>query len=123
VDRPSFIVATREDHIVPWRSAYRSLGLLGGEKTFVLGAAGHVAGVINPASKGKRSYWTGGPYPADAEAWLARAQEKPGSWWPQWAAWLEGFKGGTRKAPAKPGNAKFKAIEPAPGRYVKQKAA
>jgi polyhydroxyalkanoate synthase len=122
VDRPSFIVATREDHIVPWRSAYRSLGLLGGEKTFVLGAAGHVAGVINPAAKGKRSYWTGGPYPADPDAWLARAEEKPGSWWPQWAAWLANYGGGKRKAPAKPGNAKYQAIEPAPGRYVKQQA-
>ena len=122
VDRPSFIVATREDHIVPWRSAYRSLDLLGGEKTFVLGAAGHVAGVINPAAKGKRSYWTGGPYPVDTDAWLAQATEKPGSWWPQWAAWLEQYGGGKRKAPAKPGNAKYKAIEPAPGRYVKQKA-
>ena len=123
VDRPSFVVATREDHIVPWRSAYRSLGLLGGEKTFVLGAAGHVAGVINPAAKGKRSYWTGGPYPADPDAWLARAKERPGSWWPQWAGWLTQYGGGTRKAPAKPGNAKYKAIEPAPGRYVKQQAA
>jgi len=123
VDRPSFIVATREDHIVPWRSAYRSLGLLGGEKTFVLGAAGHVAGVINPASKGKRSYWTGAPYPEEADTWLAGAEERPGSWWPQWAAWLGAFKGGTRKAPAKPGNAKYRAIEAAPGRYVKEKAA
>jgi polyhydroxyalkanoate synthase len=123
VDRPSFVVATREDHIVPWRSAYRSLELLGGEKTFVLGAAGHVAGVINPASKGKRSYWTGAPYPADADAWLAQAAQKPGSWWPQWAAWLAQYGGGKRKAPKKAGNAKYPAIEPAPGRYVKQKAA
>jgi len=122
VQRPSFIVAAREDHIVPWRSAYRSLALLGGEKTFVLGAAGHVAGVINPASKGKRSYWTGAPYPQDADAWLERAEERPGSWWPQWAAWLEEFKGGTRKAPKKTGNARYQAIEPAPGRYVKQQA-
>jgi polyhydroxyalkanoate synthase len=123
VDRPSFIVATREDHIVPWRSAYRSLGLLGGEKTFVLGAAGHVAGVINPAAKGKRSYWTGAPYPDEADAWLGQAQEKPGSWWPQWAAWLAPQGGGARKAPKKAGNARYRAIEPAPGRYVKQKAA
>ncbi len=123
VDRPSFIVATREDHIVPWRSAYRSLALLGGEKTFVLGAAGHVAGVINPPSKGKRSYWTGAPYPEDADAWLGQAREVPGSWWPQWAGWLEDFKGGTRKAPKKAGNARHPAIEPAPGRYVKQQTA
>ena len=122
VRRPSFIVATREDHIVPWRSAYRSLGLLGGRKTFVLGAAGHVAGVINPAAKKRRSYWAGTPYPEDPDAWLARAKEHPGSWWAQWAAWLDKHKGGARKAPTKAGNARYKAIEPAPGRYVKQKA-
>ncbi len=122
VDRPSFIVATREDHIVPWRSAYRSLGLLGGENTFVLGASGHVAGVINPPAKNRRSYWAGTPYPQDAKAWLQSAAEHPGSWWPRWAGWLGQHGGGERKSPKKPGNARHKAIEPAPGRYVKQKA-
>ena len=125
VDRPSFIVATREDHIVPWRSAYRSLGLLGGEKTFVLGASGHIAGVINPAAKNRRSYWAAeqhAKHPQEPEAWLQSAAERPGSWWPQWAAWLGRYGGGKRKAPRKPGNARNRAIEPAPGRYVKQKA-
>jgi polyhydroxyalkanoate synthase len=98
------------------------VALLGGAKTFVLGAAGHVAGVINPAAKKRRSYWAGAPYPADPEAWLARAAERPGSWWPQWAEWLGSYQGGKRKAPRKQGNARFRAIEPAPGRYVKQKA-
>ena len=109
-------------HQLPGRSAYRSLELLGGDKTFVLGAAGHVAGVINPAAKKRRSYWAGAPYPEDPQAWLERAAEHPGSWWPQWAAWLENCKGGARKAPKKPGNARFKPIEPAPGRYVREKA-
>jgi len=122
IDRPSFIVATREDHIVPWRSAYRSLQVLGGEKTFVLGASGHVAGIINPAAKNRRSYWAGASHPQDAEAWLAQADEKQGSWWPQWAGWLAAYKGGARKAPQKAGNARHKPIEPAPGRYVKHKA-
>jgi len=119
---PSFILATREDHIVPWRAAYRSIGLLGGEKTFVLGASGHVAGVINPADKNRRSYWQGGAYPAEPDAWLAGAEQRQGSWWPQWGRWMEAFKGGERKAPSKAGNAKYRAIEPAPGRYVKQRA-
>jgi polyhydroxyalkanoate synthase len=125
VDRPSFIVATREDHIVPWRSAYRSLALLGGEKTFVLGASGHVAGVINPAAKNRRSYWAAEQHekhPQEPEIWLQAAAERTGSWWPQWAGWLGQFGGGKRKAPKKQGNARYKAIEPAPGRYVKQKA-
>jgi poly[(R)-3-hydroxyalkanoate] polymerase subunit PhaC len=119
---PSFILATREDHIVPWRAAYRSIGLLGGEKTFVLGASGHVAGVINPADKKRRSYWQSSACPAEPDAWLAGAEERQGSWWPQWSRWMEQFKGGERRAPSKAGNAKYRAIESAPGRYVKQKA-
>jgi polyhydroxyalkanoate synthase len=119
---PVFVLATREDHIVPWRSAYRSLGLLGGEKTFVLGASGHVAGVINPASKNRRSYWTGARHLQEPDAWMQHAAEHAGSWWTQWAGWLGRYGGGKRKAPKKQGDARHKAIEPAPGRYVKQKA-
>ena len=123
VDRPAFIVATREDHIVPWRAAYRSLQLLGGEKKkFVLGASGHIAGIVNPAAGGKRSHWISDTQPQDPQAWFDRAREERGSWWPQWSQWLEQFKGGMRDAPALAGNAKYPAIEPAPGRYVKQKA-
>jgi len=122
VEQPAFILATREDHIVPWRAAYRSLALLGGKKEFVLGASGHIAGVINPAAGGKRSYWASDEQPATAEDWLAQATEVRGSWWPRWSQWLERFKCGTRKAPAQTGSAKYPAIEPAPGRYVKQKA-
>ena len=122
VGRPTFILATREDHIVPWRAAYRSVGLLGGEKKFVLGASGHIAGVINPASGNKRSYWTSETFPEDADAWFEQAREERGSWWPQWSNWLEAFKGDTREAPAQTGSAQYPAIEPAPGRYVKQKA-
>ncbi len=119
---PSFILATREDHIVPWRSAYRSLELLGGDKTFVLGASGHIAGVINPASKNRRSFWTGGLYRLDPDAWLEGADEHPGSWWPRWAAWLAAHKGGECAAPAAPGNTRYRPIEAAPGHYVKQRA-
>jgi polyhydroxyalkanoate synthase len=122
VDRPSFILATREDHIVPWRAAYRSTGLLGGEKTFVLGASGHIAGVINPPEDGKRSHWVSEALPAGADEWLGQAREERGSWWPLWSRWLAPFKGGERRAPARTGNAKYQAIEAAPGRYVKQRA-
>jgi polyhydroxyalkanoate synthase len=122
VDRPTFILATREDHIVPWRAAYRSVGLLGGEKTFVLGASGHIAGVINPPAGGRRSFWLSETYPEDPDNWLSQANEQRGSWWPKWSQWLERFKGTTREAPAQTGNANYAAIEPAPGRYVKEKA-
>ena len=116
---PTYILATREDHIVPWKSAYLSTRHLNGDTRFVLGASGHVAGVINPPAKNRRSYWTGDDLSAGADEWLAGAAETRGSWWPHWNAWLEGFSGGDRAAPKKLGNAKFKAIEPAPGRYVK----
>ncbi len=125
VSCPSFVLATREDHIVPWKSAYRSLALLGGEKRFVLGASGHIAGVVNPPDKRRRSYWSGGApagRPDDPEAWLASATETRGSWWPHWAQWLAAHGGGERRAPAKTGNRKYPAREPAPGRYVKERA-
>ena len=116
---PTYILATREDHIVPWKTAFLSTRHLKGDTRFVLGASGHVAGVINPPAKNRRSYWTGDDLSAGADEWLAGAAETRGSWWPHWNAWLEGFSGGDRAAPKKLGNAKFKAIEPAPGRYVK----
>jgi polyhydroxyalkanoate synthase len=126
VDRPAFILATREDHIVPWRAAYRSVPLLGGKKTFVLGASGHIAGVINPPEGNKRSHWLSDALPEvlpeDAEAWFGQAREERGSWWPRWSQWLEQYQGGKRASPAQTGSTQYPAIEPAPGRYVKQKA-
>jgi len=118
---PTYILATREDHIVPWKTAYLSTRHLNGDTRFVLGASGHVAGVINPPAKNRRSYWSSDDLSADAEDWLAGAAETRGSWWPDWDAWLKESSGGERAAPKKLGNEKFKPIEPAPGRYVKVK--
>jgi polyhydroxyalkanoate synthase len=120
---PSFVYGSREDHIVPWKSAYGSIKLLGGDVRFVLGASGHIAGVVNPASKNRRSYWVGTAHPDEPEAWLEQAKEQPGSWWPVWSQWLSGFKGGEVAARAELGDAGHRPIEPAPGRYVKEKAA
>ena len=122
VDMPSYVLATQEDHIVPWRSAYRTTQLVGGKTQFVLGASGHIAGVINPASKNKRSYWTGGKMGDDTEHWLASAQAVQGSWWTHWMRWLKPQAGKSVAARTKLGNAKHKPIEPAPGRYVKARA-
>jgi polyhydroxyalkanoate synthase len=122
IDMPSYVLAAQEDHIVPWRSAYRTTQLVGGKSQFVLGASGHIAGVINPASKNKRSFWTGGKQGADAEAWLEGAQSVPGSWWTHWIQWLKPHGGEPLAARKRLGNAKNKPIEPAPGRYVKVRA-
>jgi polyhydroxyalkanoate synthase subunit PhaC len=124
IDAPAYVYASREDHIVPWEGAYRNTQVLKGKTRFVLGASGHIAGVINPPAKGKRSHWIGavGAAPGKAQAWLDKAQEHPGSWWTDWANWLKGHAGKQVTAPKVPGNKAHKVIEPAPGRYVKQKA-
>jgi polyhydroxyalkanoate synthase len=122
IKAPFFVYGSREDHIVPWQAAYRSIPLIKGDKRFVMGASGHIAGVINPPAKGKRSFWTNDATPATPEQWLAGATEHPGSWWPTWSGWLEPHGGKLVPAPKAPGSAKFKPIEPAPGRYVKAKA-
>ena len=129
---PTYLYASREDHIVPWQGVYRSIAALGGERAeaaggpprFVLGASGHIAGVINPPAKHKRSHWTGRPggLPASADSWLERAQEHPGSWWPDWTDWLSAYAGPKVAAPKQVGNRRHRVIEMAPGRYVRHKA-
>ncbi|HKW82068.1 MAG TPA: class I poly(R)-hydroxyalkanoic acid synthase [Casimicrobiaceae bacterium] len=123
VAMPAYVLATQEDHIVPWRSAYRTVHLLGGDKTFVLGASGHIAGVINPAAANRRSYRTNQDLPASADAWLAGAASHPGSWWPHWAAWLEPFMGARRGAPKAEGSALHPPQAKAPGTYVTERDA
>jgi polyhydroxyalkanoate synthase len=119
---PVFIYASREDHIVPWPAAYGSTRIMKGPKRFVLGASGHIAGVINPASKNKRNYWVNDKLPATHQAWFDSATERPGSWWTDWSHWLGSHAGKKIAAPKAPGNRHYKPIEPAPGRYVKAKA-
>ena len=125
IDIPAYIYGSREDHIVPIGGAYASTQLLPGKKRFVMGASGHIAGVINPPAKKKRSHWIrdDGKFPKTQAEWLAGAAEHPGSWWTDWAQWLKGHAGKQIAAPKGYGNGKaYKAIEPAPGRYVKARA-
>jgi len=119
---PAYIYASHDDHIVPWKSAYESSHILKGENRFVLGASGHIAGVINPPSKNKRYYYENNKIENTADEWLAGAKEIKGSWWPNYSKWLEQF--GGKKIPARKtfGNAKYKKLEAAPGRYVKEKS-
>ncbi|MEB0057056.1 MULTISPECIES: class I poly(R)-hydroxyalkanoic acid synthase [unclassified Variovorax] len=125
IDAPVYIYGSREDHIVPIGGAYASTQLLKGKKRFVMGASGHIAGVINPPAKKKRSHWIreDGKLPASQADWLTGAQEHPGSWWTDWAQWLKGHAGKQIAAPKAYGKGSaYKASEPAPGRYVKAKA-
>ncbi len=132
IKAPVYLYGSREDHIVPWQGAYRSTQVLKGPKRFALGASGHIAGVINPPAKKKRSHWIGSTVattvgtkaglPKTADEWFATAEERPGSWWTDWSAWLASHAGRDVPAPKAPGDRVHKPIEPAPGRYVKQKA-
>ena len=124
VDMPVYIYGSREDHIVPIGGAYASTQVLPGKKRFVMGASGHIAGVINPPEKKKRSHWirADGKLPKTQTAWLDGAVEHPGSWWTDWSAWLKSHAGKQIAAPKTYGKGKYKAMQPAPGSYVKAKS-
>ncbi|RYF64012.1 MAG: alpha/beta fold hydrolase, partial [Comamonadaceae bacterium] len=125
IDVPTYIYGSREDHIVPIGGAYASTQILSGKKRFVMGASGHIAGVINPPAKKKRSHWIreDGKLPKTQAEWQAGSVEHPGSWWTDWSDWLKGHAGKQIPAPKAYGKGStYKATEPAPGRYVKAKA-
>jgi polyhydroxyalkanoate synthase len=124
VDIPVYIYGSREDHIVPINGAYATTQFLPGKKRFVMGASGHIAGVINPPAKNKRSHWIreDGKLPKAHEQWLEGAVEHKGSWWTDWSNWLALQAGKEIAAPKAYGKGKYKVIEAAPGSYVKAKA-
>lgn len=125
LDMPAYVYGSKEDHIVPWHASYASARLLSGDVRYVLGASGHIAGVINSPAKNKRNYWSSDTMQvqqADARKWLENAQSVPGSWWPDWTGWLAGHSGRKLKAKATQGNVAYPPLAPAPGQYVKVKA-
>ena len=120
VRTPLYFVSTVEDHIAPWQSTFAGAKLFSGPVRFVLGGSGHIAGVVNPPVAGKYSYWTHPKLPDDPEKWLKGASQHPGSWWPDWAGWIAQH-GGGKVAARIPGKGRLKAIEDAPGSYVKMR--
>lgn len=119
---PTFIYGSRDDHIVPWQAAYASMHLLGGPCRFVLGASGHIAGVVNPPTQQKRAYWENLDLPASPTDWFEMAKQSPGSWWPVWRDWLADYAGSKYAATETLGDQQYVPIEMAPGRYVQQRA-
>ncbi len=121
VKTPVYLQATETDHIAPYESVYRGARLFGGPVRFVLAGSGHIAGVINPPDAGKYQHLLNPDLPETAAEWRAGATERPGSWWPDWAAWLAD-KSGPMIPAREPGDGALKPLYPAPGQYVKVKS-
>ena len=120
IQTPVFILATKEDHIAPWKSSYAATQLYRGPVKFCLAGSGHIAGVVNPPDAQKYNFWTSAKLPKQPDAWFEAATQQAGSWWPEWDKWVEKFAGGS--VPARtPGDGKLKPIEDAPGTYVKER--
>ncbi|MGB3796276.1 MAG: class I poly(R)-hydroxyalkanoic acid synthase [Alteraurantiacibacter sp.] len=117
---PTYIQAGREDHIAPAESVFQALDHFGGPNRFVLAGSGHVAGVVNPPDANKYQHWTNDGEYASLDEFVDGATEHPGSWWPDWLAWLEALDDKRVDASGRrtPGGKANKAIEDAPGRYV-----
>jgi polyhydroxyalkanoate synthase len=117
IKQPAYFISTAEDHIAPWKTTFEGAKLLSGPVRFVLGGSGHIAGIVNPPAANKYCYWTGGEPEGDPDAWLDRAKQQPGSWWTDWAAWMEKHSG--PRVPARvPGKGKLPVLQNAPGSYA-----
>jgi polyhydroxyalkanoate synthase len=116
IESEVYVLAASEDHITPWKSSYATVGLLPSPIRFVLSSAGHIAGIVNPPGP-KRVHWTNDDLPLDPDAWRAGSTENPGTWWNDWAAWIETRAGERRQAP-RTGSDAHPAIGIAPGTYV-----
>jgi polyhydroxyalkanoate synthase subunit PhaC len=120
VECDSFHIAGYTDHITPWRAAYTSTQVLGGDKQLAVVKSGHIQSFVNPAGKSRYDYWEGPPTSDDPEQWLAGATEHHGSWWPQWLEWLTARSGPEKTPPTTLGNRKYPPLGAAPGTYVHQ---
>jgi len=119
IETPVMIVALKDDHVSAWKNTYAGRQYFGGPTRFLLGGSGHNAGMINPPAANRHGYWTNDEAPTDAEAWLAGAEQKTGSWWPEWQGWLDAAAGDDKVKARKVGSGKLKAGAAAPGDYVR----
>jgi polyhydroxyalkanoate synthase len=118
VDVDAYVVGGTTDHITPWKACYRSTGMLGGEKQFVLSNSGHIQAIVNPPGNPKARYFTSRALPPSADEWQAGAEEKEGSWWEHWSRWLRDRSGSEVAAPRRLGSRTHRVLAQAPGEYV-----
>jgi polyhydroxyalkanoate synthase len=117
-----FATGALTDHLTPWKVCYYSAQLFGGNKTYVLSNAGHIASLVNPPGNPKATYWAGGKPVGEPDEWIAKATKQNGTWWDVWAEWTLARSGGMRAAPANLGSQRHPPLAPAPGKYVLQPA-
>ena len=114
----AYVVAGIADHITPWQNCYQSTQLLGGDTRFILSTSGHIAALVNPPNNPKASYRDGSTSYTDANEWLENAEQHPGAWWPDYAAWLAARSGALVKAPTRLDGGGTSVLAQAPGTYV-----
>jgi polyhydroxyalkanoate synthase len=119
ISLPAYFISTVEDHIAPWKSTYKGARILAGPVRFVLGGSGHIAGIVNPPAARKYGYWTNAELPESPDAWHQAAEWHEGSWWSDWQRWIAAGNGNERVPARVPGSGALKAIEDAPGSYVR----
>lgn len=121
VQIPTYTISAVEDHIAPWSSTYAATQLFTGERTFVLGGSGHIAGIVNPPAANKYCHWTNSDLPADPADWKEGAEQHAGSWWDNWQKWIASNSKGRKVAARKPGDGGLEVIEAAPGSFVSKR--
>ncbi|USH03043.1 class I poly(R)-hydroxyalkanoic acid synthase [Grimontia kaedaensis] len=117
---PTYFISTKEDHIALWQGTYRGALNVGGNKTFVLGESGHIAGIVNHPAKGKYGYWVNSELSESADDWFESADHNSGSWWTHWDEWLSAYNPKEKIEPYAQGSENFPVLGVAPGNYVKQ---
>src|SRR5690606_41053949 len=119
VDVDSFSVGGITDHITPWEAVYRSSLLLGGKRRFVLANSGHVQSIINPPDSNPKAHFQESDCEeSDPRTWFAQAEQRPGSWWPEWLSWIQARSGPLQAARTVLGSERYPELDAAPGRYV-----
>ncbi|MEM7438565.1 MAG: class I poly(R)-hydroxyalkanoic acid synthase [Pseudomonadota bacterium] len=120
IEVPIYVISTIQDHIAPWKSTFKGLSKVRGERTFILSESGHIAGIVNPASRDKYGHWTNDEPPRDPDFWFENAEFHKRSWWHGWSDWVADGQSQDSK-PRKLGAKGYEALEPAPGSYVLSK--
>ena len=115
---PLCAIACETDHIAAWRGSFNGVKQMGSQdKTFIVSESGHIAGIVNPPSKGKYGHYTNDAPMTTPDDWWATASFTQGSWWPRWRDWLVSRSGA--QVPARvPGDSTNPVLAPAPGTYV-----